>query len=84
MNISAVIVSSSTNNQPILIKIPKMENKTEYEVSDATKTDHSHYEKLTEYTKDKETSSIIEDVDSLVQIYIYQTFNIFEFPEQGY
>ena len=53
--IIAAIVYSSTKHQPILIKIPKLVNKTDHEESEATETDNSNYDKATEHTEDKES-----------------------------
>ena len=46
--------------------MPKLANLPEYEGSEATDTDHSHYDKSFENNEDNEALSTIKDVDSLV------------------
>ena len=51
---TAAIVSSTTNNEKLFNKTPKLANKPHYEGSEATDTDNYHYEKATENTEYKE------------------------------
>ena len=64
-------MSSPTNNQPELRKIPKLANKPEYEESEYTDTNHSRYDKATEHAKVNESLLTIKDLDTFVQIKIF-------------
>ena len=64
---TAEIISSSTNDEPILIKMLKLQNKPKYEVSEDTDTDNYNAENCTEIIEYKETLLTIKYADSLVQ-----------------